>query len=100
MAEGPTNYYTPNSNDIVNSTTSFYTGFPPLNTAFAYEGVGSAKEFGWPGHSAENCDSWTGCDKPHSLVNFETLRSMPYGLGQPSSARYDISAGGWKTFGK
>ena len=25
---------------------------------------------------------------------------MPYGLGQPSNARYDISAGGWKTFGK
>jgi hypothetical protein len=75
---------------------------PRLDTTFAYTGLGSLKHFGWPGYKAcdlikkdEECYNFN----PTASADLEKLRSMPFGLGQPTSGKYDLLKGGWKTFG-
>ena len=74
--------------------------YPRFDQQFSYEGSGNDKVAGYPGATEEFQSLKVNGD-------FEELRAQTYGLGQPSTGRYDIGdikyniegVGVWKAFG-
>lgn len=76
--------------------------YPRLDQAFAYEGLGSDLDYGFPGSTWSQACGWDmGCwvGNPGTTEQMNALREKPYGLGQASSGKYDTDAGGWHSFG-
>lgn len=76
--------------------------WPALNQEFDYTGLASDYMAGYPGtdgacsnYFSFNCYS----GKPDTANDLERLRKLDYGMGKPSTGKYDIEQGGWHTFG-
>lgn len=74
-----------------------------MDQTFEYTNSGNSLQHGWPGYDGSACENyltlncWLG--RPDGAAQFELLRGTNYGLGLPTTGLYDMSAGGWHSFG-
>jgi len=63
--------------------------WPRFDQVFYYEGLGSEYSAGYPGDDGSGCENYWGFNcwfgAPDSQKDFNQLRALKYGLGQPSS---------------